>query len=338
MKKLLILSVLGFVACFLACGTLSAQKLRYKSKYPDIPIVDVHAHAVKMSDLTDFTKVSDAIEKKYGSNLSFWISLETPPEPMAELKAANDRVLYSVTQMRPLQGLTVTADEVIEKVKEGYVGLMFWFGNPYNIEGRLADRIDDEMFADFFASLEKAGVVMTSGQISDPNGPFGNRGRWMPDPVAYWTQIRAFENVLSKYPGLTVIAAYGAWSLCQDGQIDYLRYLLAHYPNLYVDIGATCQYLYQVGHENLRDFFMEFQDRILFGTDGGRFTEGQIDTYAERYAKYFALLETDQIVNGGYWGDKPTRGLYLPREVLEKIYYKNALKLYPGLKKAMGME
>lgn len=31
------------------------------------------------------------------------------------------------------------------------------------------------------------------------------------------------------------------------------------------------------------------------------------------------------------------KGLDLPREVLEKIYYKNAVKLYPGLKEAMGL-
>jgi predicted TIM-barrel fold metal-dependent hydrolase len=30
----------------------------------------------------------------------------------------------------------------------------------------------------------------------------------------------------------------------------------------------------------------------------------------------------------------PTRGLALPREVLEKIYYRNALRVYPRLREA----
>jgi predicted TIM-barrel fold metal-dependent hydrolase len=31
------------------------------------------------------------------------------------------------------------------------------------------------------------------------------------------------------------------------------------------------------------------------------------------------------------------KGLNLPKEVLEKIYYKNALNLYPGLKEIMDL-
>jgi len=49
------------------------------------------------------------------------------------------------------------------------------------------------------------------------------------------------------------------------------------------------------------------------------------------YNRCFRILETDEIVQGGFFGDTPTKGLDLPRDVLEKIYYKNASRLYPGL-------
>ncbi len=34
------------------------------------------------------------------------------------------------------------------------------------------------------------------------------------------------------------------------------------------------------------------------------------------------FLDTEEMVNGGFFGDIPTRGLNLPQEVLEKIYHK----------------
>ena len=93
------------------------------------------------------------------------------------------------------------------------------------------------------ARMEALGVVAASMHIADPNGPFGNRTKWCPDPVEYWRMIRAFTNVLEKHPDLVVVGAHGLWLLCQDAQIDYLRYLLSTYPNLYVDLAATYQYI-----------------------------------------------------------------------------------------------
>ena len=51
----------------------------------------------------------------------------------------------------------------------------------------------------------------------------------------------------------------------------------------------------------------------------------------ERYLRTFRILETDEMVEGGFFGMNPVKGLDLPKEVLENIYFKNALKLYPGL-------
>ena len=87
-----------------------------------------------------------------------------------------------------------------------------------------------------------------------------------------------------------------------------------------------------VDYDNLRDFMIEYADRIVFGTDIGRWkTTDQTENMVEAYNRCFRILETDEMVNGSFFGDKPTKGLNLPREVLEKIYYKNALRIYPKL-------
>ena len=319
---------------------ISAQ-LTYKSKYPDIPIVDIHTHTPSVSTAANLVKVSETIRKKYNSNLAFWIGLANLEQTVEEVKAAcNNRMLFAVSEMRPHKGLTVTPEEVITKVQQGYVGLKFWFGAPFRVlaEGERGIRIiDDVRFAALFAALERANVMLASLHISDRNEPFGDRQGYMTNPVEFWQHIRAFENILIKYPKLTVVAAHCSWLVLQDGQIDYLRYMLTTYPNLYIDLAATFQYIRFVNPENLRDLYIEYQDRVLYGTDAGRINENEIDSIADRYAKTFAILETDQTVIGGYFGDKPVQGLNLPKEVLEKIYYKNALRLYPGLKQAMKL-
>ena len=115
--------------------------------------------------------------------------------------------------------------------------------------------------------------------------------------------------------------------------------MFSTYPNLYVDISATFQYMPLVNYDNLRSFYIEYQDRILFGSDFG----GRVANKAEAFASNFALLETDQLISGDLTGvitgnGLMVKGLNLPKEVLEKIYYKNAVKLYPGLKELMGVK
>ena len=337
MKKCIFFTILfSFVASFVLLG----QVEQYKSKYPDIPIVDVHVHINSGVNVAHYLKISELIKQQYGSNLAYFVGFFQTNETFADIKAAGkNRFIFSVRNFNEHKGFFDNSEEVIEKVQNGgYIGLKFWFGSPYRrLEPGEAGitRIDDPRFGPFFSKLEKANVLMTSLHIADPNGPFDARQNWMKNPVFYWEQIRAFENVVAKYPNLTIVAAHCAWIICQDAQIDYLRYMLSTYPNLYIDLSATFSYMHLVNYDNIRDFYIEYQDRILFGSDfsASGFSEDAIPRLINSYGGHFATLETDLMVNRGR-----TKGLNLPREVLEKIYYKNALKLYPGLKEMMGLK
>ena len=335
MKRIFVFTV---VISFFSLTVLFGQINQYKSKYPDIPIVDVHVHISGMSTVSNYLKVSEVIKQNYGSNLAYFIGfVGALTEPLADMKAAgNNRFLFSPSEMRPHLGVNRTPEEIVALIKTGYTGYKFWFGDPHRVirEGQTGfTKIDDPYFEKLFSTLERENILMTSLHIADPNGPFGDRQNWMKDPVYYWEQIRAFENVVAKYPNLTIVAAHNAWIICQDAQIDYLRYMFSTYPNLYVDLSATFPYMHLVNHDNLRDLYIEYQDRILFGSDFGRLSEDGIQRTSEIFADHFATLETDLVVNGG-----KSKGLNLPKEVLEKIYYRNALKLYPGLKDIMGLK
>ena len=82
---------------------------------------------------------------------------------------------------------------------------------------------------------------------------------------------------------------------------------------------------------------IEYSDRILYGTDLGKIqNEEDIPEYFEKYNRTFRILETGEMIEGGFFGMNAVKGLHLPREVLEKIYYKNALRIYPGLAERMN--
>jgi hypothetical protein len=324
MKKVISL----FVFSLFASSTVIGQGLQFRSKYPDIPIVDVHSHASSIGSAENLIKVREIIKERHGSNLAFWISLNSNAN-IEEMKVAtNNRMLFASNRaevefaVRPIPdnaeeyvGINLYAEEVIQKVRnDGYVGVKIWFGALGIGSGRgqaNTAKLDDPRLAQFFSRLEEENIMLASLHIADVNGPFDNRQTepylriMVNEPVWFWQEIRALENVLAKYPNLTIVAAHAAFLFAQDAQIDYLRYLLSTYPNLYVDISAT-------------DFHLHYSSR-------------------DNHALMFAFLETDQILNLGYFRNVPFKGLALPREVLEKIYYKNALKLYPGLKKLMGL-
>lgn len=326
---------------------------QYKTKYPDIPRIDVHSHphyitedVPVLSINPDYTAIENYLSlrtvmlKESGADLAMWVSLGGDRGIDTVTKISKNRVITCISDYAPQRGLSYKPEDIAGFVKKGYAGYKMWFA-PYERRLKEGEKgvkyFDEEANEAVLAAMEKAGMPGASIHIADPNGAFGNRGEWCADPVAYWRMIVGLERVLQRHPKLTIVAAHGAWLVCQDAQIDFLRYLFSTYPNFYVDLAATDQYYHLVSYDNLRDLFMEYSDRILFGTDSGRLKESGIENSAKRYNLSFEILETANDVPGSFFGDDTTKGLNLPREVLEKIYYKNALKVYPLLSERMKL-
>ena len=117
-----------------------------------------------------------------------------------------------------------------------------------------------------------------------------------------------------------------------DEQLEYLGYMLETYPNVYVELAARFKDFYSMKTENIRNFIIKYSDRILFGTDINPKSKN-VERYAEGYHRCFQALETDNILPGGFSSlNREIKGIALPQDVLEKIYYKNAVKLYPKVK------
>jgi hypothetical protein len=314
---------------------------QFVSEYSEIPRIDVHTHINNdYEGILNYLEMRNVMLSENNIDLAMLINLGGEEAIDTIDKVSNGRIVTCISDYNPFKGLTHKPEDMTSSLKKGYVGYKIWHG-PYQRKLKEGEEgvkyIDDQAHEPVFSAMEKAGMPGASVHVADPNGPFGDRGEWAKDPVEYWRQIIALERVLKRHPDLVMVMAHGAWLVCQDAQIDFLRYLLSTYPNLYVDLAATFQYFHWVNHDNLRDFIIEYSDRILYGTDISSIkNKEELPEYIESYYRTFRILETEQIVEGSFFGTNPVKGLNLPRDILEKIYYKNALNIYPGLIKRMN--
>lgn len=141
------------------------------------------------------------------------------------------------------------------------------------------------------------------------------------DPAPWEQIIQEQHNMFRKHPKTKFINAHMGW---YPNNLEYLGKLLNEMPNMYVEIGAV---IAELGRQprTARDFMIKYQDRVLFGKDSWQ---------PEEYVTYFRVLETSDEYfpyHKRYHAFWRMYGLELPDEVLKKIYYKNALKIIPGI-------
>ena len=152
-----------------------------------------------------------------------------------------------------------------------------------------------------------------------------------PEYPSYEDQINARDRFVEKHPDMRFVAAHLA-SL--EGDVDELAKRLEKFPNMAVDMAARIchlQYQSQMDYDKVRDFMIEYQDRILYATDGGiegnSDPEGAKKNMHETWLADWKYFVTDDVmtapeVNGEF------RGLKLPKEVIDKIFRKNAVRWF----------
>lgn len=311
---------------------LSAQE---NSKLSTIPRIDVHAHVGSIERMADYMEVRNILKEQYDADLALWIDLRFPIEPGGEgldlLTAVEEkyqgRFLPTINDYKISDGLRFAPEELAVWQERGVVGYKMWVG--------VSPAIDHPANDPTFTKMEQIGMVGASIHISQPYPT-----RWCTDPVSYWEAINAWERVLDRYPELVVVNAHMLDLFYSDAQLEYLQYILDTYPNVYVDLAARIKHFPSMNTEKLRNFFIAYSDRILFGTDiSTQAKEGNYQEVAEKYDRCFRILETDGLFNAAFFPavveGKMIQGLSLPEEVLENIYYKNAMKLYPQVKEVL---
>jgi len=229
-----------------------------------------------------------------------------------------------------------------EAVKQGVKGLKVYKGLGLTDSDNQGNRIavDDPRLDPIWAKCGELGipVLIHSGEPVAfwlPKDKHNERwlelkqepGRYRsPDKFPPFEQIMAEQHhVFRKHPETKFIDAHLGWF---GNDLERFGKLLDELPNVYTELGAV---LAELGRQPrfARSWMIRYQDRVMMGKD----------TYKkEEYYTYFRVLETsDEYFD--YYRKRHAHwkmyGLDLPDSVLQKVYFKNALKVIPGIDPAL---
>jgi predicted TIM-barrel fold metal-dependent hydrolase len=138
---------------------------------------------------------------------------------------------------------------------------------------------------------------------------------------AFMSILEALANLVARHPNTTFIGAHVG---CYAENLGWVSWMLERCPNYYVDISAR---IGELGRQpyTARRFFIQHADRILYGSDMG--------PDLEAYRISYRFLETEDEYFNYNPGEAPKQGrwqvygLYLPDEVLQKVYSENARRI-----------
>ena len=328
----------------------------YKSKFP---FIDVHSHHWDMpiQDLSELVSEMDSLNMAYlinlsGSGLATFFGKQDLMEKNLTSSIKNVKenfpkrfgVFFNINFNRiddeDFKGNTTLL--INDAVKQGAIGLKIYKNLGLNLRDSKGKRVpvDDERLSFIWEECAKLNipVLIHSGEpkaFFDPIDKFNERwlhAREKPNSFRSSDQYPPFEkvmleqyNMFRKHPKTMFINAHFGW---YANDLNKLSKILDELKNVNVEFGAVIN---ELGRQPraAKNFFIKYQDRILFGKDIYK---------KDEYYIYFRVLETsDEYIQyyrkrHGLWR---LYGMGLPDVVLKKIYHENALKMFPSIDRSL---
>jgi predicted TIM-barrel fold metal-dependent hydrolase len=319
------------------------------STFTDIPIIDCHVHFRDCHLLADLWEIMapagvgrvSIVATSAGGNLN--------PQAICAKAQHPDRVYifgaldYSkLLQDPPAATGADLATQVDRLIAIGVDGVKMVEGKPLYHQ-RMPFRFDGPVYAPFFARMEERGFPLL-WHVNDPEEfwdaerlPDWIRNDWFYGDKAYPSHEEAYAEVdpaLERHPGLRIFFAHFYFLY---GKLERAAQLLDRHPEVQLDLtpGILGFHKLSAAPEAARDFFIEHQDRILYGVDVsvGSSREGadpvDVKAMVERIWMVRSLLESEGPFPrpGATQRWPPLQGLGLPPEVLRKIYHANFERL-----------
>ncbi len=312
-----------------------------KAKYP---FIDVHNHQFDMplKNLSKLTAEMDSLNMAFMINLSGFRGLYLKQSLKNVKENAPTRFgLFVNIDFETIDDADFATEQVAlidQAVQDGVLGLKVYKSLGLTDRDKNGARIavNDPRLDPIWKACgdNNIPVLIHSGEPASfwhPKDKFNERWlelRQKPNRYRNPETNPSFEEILAeqhdifrKHPNTTFINAHLGW---MGNDLDRLGAHLDTYPNVVTEIGAV---LAELGRQpkRARQFFVDYQDRILFGKDAYNVSE---------YYTYFRVLETyDEYFD--YYRKRHAHwkmyGLALPDSILKKLYYKNALRLFPSI-------
>jgi uncharacterized protein len=311
------------------------------------PVIDIHSHQSTPISAGEYDRVMKGMES---NNLQILVNLSGSSgdrlrqgvDALRASKYKDRMVLFANINFRESVGPgfgAQAAKQLEADVKTGAAGLKIFKDLGMFVRKADASRlhVDDPELDVVWETCARLNVPVLI-HIAEPPAFFDpldyNNERWLelalyPDRrhqtgVRFEELMTERDNMIRKHPNTRYILAHFGWhanDLARAGK------LLDANPNVYYDVAAV---LYDFGRQPraAHEFFVKYQDRILFGKDSYQ---------PDEYPYYWRVFETnDEYFD--YYRDYHAfwklYGIGLPDQVLKKLYYQNALKVTPGLPRA----
>jgi hypothetical protein len=312
-----------------------------RSKFPTI---DYHNH-LDSQNPDDVLRVMDACNVETVVNITMQVG-EKATQSLQRYRDADPQRFATIAWMdwsgvERDDFVAVTLDRLDRMADLGAIGLKFWKDLGLSVRDSSGSllRIDDERLAPVFERAGERGLAVMF-HTADPSAFFlpidakneryeelAAHPEWGFSDVIYskGELLKQRDEVLARHPGVQFVCAHVAE--CGE-DLHRVRELMSAHPNVMIDISARASELGRQPY-TARKLFLDFADRIVFGTD--------LLPEVGMYRGYFRFLETadeyfpypSHASRQGRWN---IYGLFLPDDVLRKVYRENALRLLHAVK------
>lgn len=298
--------------------------------YPDFPALDIQAniaHQLKAADPAHFHFVTTFSMKNFGSER--WTH-DTNQAIDAELKAGalGVKVWKNIGMVeKNAHGQFIMLDDsgfdgVMQHIEATHVPLVAHQAEPKNCWLPLA-AMTTENDRSYFRDHPEYHMYLH------------------PEQPSYESLIAARDRFVARHPKLQVVGAH-LGSL--EWSVDVLGKFLDTYPSTVVDLAARMtqvQYQSNADYTKVRNFFIKYQDRILYGSD---LTQNPPSATERAQNPPMDLAQFPQEADAFWRSDwtflattssqhieaikADAKGLGLPQRVIDKIYYANAKRVF----------
>ena len=264
---------------------------------------------------------------------------------------------FSADNLNQPAWIPATLHRVDGALDDGAVGVKVWKNIGMSVrdaQDKLV-MVDDTRIEPLFDAFEERDVLLVGHQgephncwlpldkmtVKNDREYFRNHPQYhmylQPTMLSYADQMGARDRLLTAHPRLRFVGVHMAsleWS------VDELARFLDRNPTASVDIAARIgqiQHQSQRDREKVRQFFIAYQDRLMYGSDLAQSSEqaqaafvADLDGVWRRDWRYFNTddeLSTPDL-------DGSVRGLALPKAVADKLFRLNAERVFQGAWKA----
>lgn len=334
-------------------------RIEQLTKFRDLPVIDTHVHHSEPGSVREaveiFREIRQCREYEAFAFMPYHLSGSEGAHPNASLES-----LYYKKQFPgswAFCGLQHYCDE--RDTAEGYLaqvkhyralgcdGVKMLEGKPdlYRIVGR---GIDDPVYDKFYAYMEENGLPITM-HIGDPAdhwdadkvSDIAKKAGWFYGDPSFPARERLYIevwNLMRKFPALKLnLAHFGFMSFIPQLAEEFL----SAWKNTRLDLtpGESIFAGFSSDHTYWKDFFIRYQDRILFGTDAVNLHEDTVHKGAPlgRWELVRSFLEFSESFEWPYVG-REVIPMGFDETILRKIYHDNAVAFFGGAPKELDEE